>query len=79
MRTSASELLVPFYTFMCGAVAGFEPPTSRSESGRSTQSSASRTPRHKPISRQVCLIPFLDFSDETTPKAGVSTNILEKP
>ena len=36
MRASARELLVPFLHFWYEAVAGFEPTTSRSESGRST-------------------------------------------
>ena len=36
MRASARELLVPFLHLWYGAAAGFEPSTSRSESGRST-------------------------------------------
>ena len=36
MRASARELLVPFLHLWYGAATGFEPTTSRSESGRST-------------------------------------------
>ena len=36
MRASTRELLVPFFTPWYGAGVGFEPKTSRSESGRST-------------------------------------------
>ena len=39
MPTSARELLVPFLHLWYGAAVGFEPKTSRSERGRSTNCS----------------------------------------